>query len=146
MGGDARQSALRCRANGCKQGAKGDGEYGEREEEAGRGRGGGAAPPCRQLLSARRRRRSPCRRAAAPPCRPTPEALSRGRGRGRGPAGAVGPAWVGERGGIRIGADSDARGDRTNLEMHAGLRRRFACSSSSTYVSERMNLSRERNI
>ena len=126
-GGDARQSALRCRENGCKQGAKGDGEYGEREEEAGRGRGGGAAPPCRQLLSARRRRRSPCRRAAAPPCRPTPEALSRGRGRGRGPAGKVGPAWVGGSGAgsesvpIRT-REATGRISKCMLDSGAGLR------------------------
>ena len=144
MGGDARQSALRCRANGCKQGAKGDGEYGEREEEAGRGRRGGGATSL-----------------PAAPFRPTPEALSLPPGGGTSLppdaggalAGAGAGAWAGgkggacmgrgERGGIRIGADSDARGDRTNLETHAGLRRRFACS---TYVSERMNLSRERNI
>ena len=92
------------------------------------------------------------------PFRPTPEALSLPPGGGTSLppdaggalAGAGAGAWTGGgggacmgRGGIRIGADSDARGDRTNLDMHAGPRRRFACS---TYVSERMNLSRERNI
>ena len=113
MGGGARQSALRCRANGCKQGAKGDGEYGEREEEAGRGRGGGGGTSL-----------------PAAPFRPTPEALSLPPGGGTslppdaGGALAGAGAWAGggegacmdrgERGGIRIGADSDGRSARSD--------------------------------